>query len=298
MSQQISSEGADARDAIVKALDADGFAVVPGLASDREIASIAQDLEPWFAQTPRCEGDFYGWKTTRIGGLLDKARLVQDLVQHPLILSVVGALLGRACDFYQLNLTQAVRVHPGERAQAPHRDEEMWPAVKESEWLINVMWALDDFSEVNGATRLWPGSHREALDRSIDADKSIAAIMPRGCALIFRGSLTHGAGANISNRARTGLIISYCLGWLKQYENQFLAYPPDVAATFPPALQRLIGYQIHRPNLGGVDGQDPILALEECSASSKARRPHKDALTPEIARELAQLYANSGVSQQ
>ena len=65
-------------------------------------------------------------------------------------LAIAEALLRPACDCIQLNLTQAVRVHPGERAQAPHRDEEMWPASKQAHWLINVMWAVSDFSDASG----------------------------------------------------------------------------------------------------------------------------------------------------
>jgi ectoine hydroxylase-related dioxygenase (phytanoyl-CoA dioxygenase family) len=212
---------------------------------------------------------------------------VQRLALFPRILAIAEALLKPACDCIQLNLTQITRVHPGERAQVPHRDEEMWPADTQGRnWLINVMWAVSDFTEANGATRIWPGSHKRSLERSIDPKDSIAAEMPAGSALVFLGSVTHGAGANTTNEARTGIIVSYCLGWLKTYENQFLAYPRDVARAFPEPLQRLIGYQMHRPNLGGWEGQDPIAYLGDDGRA----KPHVDALTPEIARELKEYY--------
>lgn len=272
---------------VIDQLSHDGYVIFEDMLDEGDIEILSAEIEPWLQRTPRCEGDFYGWRTTRVGGLLDKAPMTQELAMHPAILAIAEAVLKPACDYVQLNLTQAVRIHPGERAQPPHRDEEMWPCEKGGvPWLINVMWALDDFTLENGATRLWPGSHRQALDRSIDPTGSIGAVMRKGSALVFLGALTHGAGANHSAAPRTGLIVSYCLGWLKSYENQFLAYPASVARSFPAALQRLIGYQIHRPNLGGVDGQDPILAL----AGPSAPRPHKDALPPEIAREFAALY--------
>jgi hypothetical protein len=272
----------------VEGLERDGFLVLPGLMNTHELRTLERELEPWIARTPRCEGDFYGWKTTRVGGLLSKAPMVQHLALNPRILAIAETLLRPTCDCIQLNLTQAARVHPGERAQAPHRDEEMWPSDTQGRhWLINVMWAVSDFTEANGATRLWPGSHRVKLDRAVDPANSVAGAMPAGSALVFLGSLTHGAGANTSALPRTGIIISYCLGWLKTYENQFLAYPREVAGCFPEQLQRLIGYQMHRPNLGGWEGRDPI----EYLCAPKTQAPHRDALTPEIEAELKTHYA-------
>ena len=279
------STGAD-----LKALERDGYLLLRDVLTRRETTQLAQELEPWLQSTPRCEGDFYGWNTTRVGGLLSKAPTVQHLVLEPRILAIAEALLRPNCDCIQLNLTQATRVHPGERAQAPHRDEEMWPADKHGrEWLLNVMWAVSDFTEENGATRLWPGSHRVALDRNVDAKNSIAGEMRAGSALLFLGSLTHGAGANLSALPRTGVIVSYCLGWLKTYENQFLAYPREIARCFPTQLQQLIGYRMHKPNLGGWEGQDPIRYLGD----ERAPQPHVDALPPHIAAELRALVSES-----
>lgn len=272
-------------------LERDGFVVLEHVLDQRRRRKLANELEPWLEATPRCEGDFYGWNTTRVGGLLSKAPSVADLVMDPYILKIAEALLRPNCDCIQLNLTQAVRVHGQERPQAPHRDEEMWPwPTNGRHWLLNVMWAVSDFTAENGATRLWKGSHRAALDRGLDPADSVAGVMKAGSALLFLGSLTHGAGQNMTALPRTGVIVSYCLGWLKTYENQFLAYPREVAAAFPEDLQRLIGYRIHRPNLGGWEGQDPIDFLRE----RRGCMPHVDALTPDIEAQLKAYYAGGG----
>jgi hypothetical protein len=276
-------------DADIAALERDGYLILNEVLSSHETATLAGELEPWLQRTPKCVGDFYGWETTRVGGLLSKAPIVQHLVLNARILAIAEALLRPSCDCIQLNLTQATRVHPSERAQAPHRDEEMWPWPSQGRhWLLNVMWAVSEFTEENGATLLWPGSHRAELDRSIDPIDSIAASMPKGSACLFLGSLTHAAGANQSGAPRTGVIVSYCLGWLKTYENQFLAYPREVARCFPERLQRLMGYQMHRPNLGGWEGQDPIGFLD----NDRRPSPHVDALTPEIAEQLRAMRRN------
>lgn len=271
-------------------LERDGFVVLDSVLDERQCQALDRELEPLFEATPRCQGDFYGWNTTRVGGLLSKAPSVRNLVLDPYIMAIAEALLKPNCDCIQLNLTQAVRVHGQERPQAPHRDEEMWPwPTNGRHWLLNVMWAVSDFTDENGATRLWKGSHRGELDRNADPGQSLPGAMKRGSALLFLGSLTHGAGQNLTALPRTGIIVSYCLGWLKTYENQFLAYPRHVAASFPEDLQRLIGYRMHRPNLGGWEGQDPIEYLREHDRPL----PHVDALTPEIEAQLKAHYGET-----
>ena len=87
--------------------------------------------------------------------------------------------------------------------------------------------------------------------------------MNPGSALVYLGSTMHGAGANRSSAARCGMIVSYSLGWLKPFENQWLVYPPEIARTFSPELAALAGYQLHRPNLGNYEGQCPSVLLGE-----------------------------------
>jgi ectoine hydroxylase-related dioxygenase (phytanoyl-CoA dioxygenase family) len=198
-------------------------------------------------------------------------------------------VLGPHCDWYQLNLSQGIRIHPGERQQVPHRDEEMWPCAKgRAEYLVNVMWALSDYTAENGATRLWPRSQFASLSRDVTAEDAVIAEMPRGSALVYLGSVTHCGGANHSSAPRTGLILSYSLGWLKQYENAFLTYPPQVASGFSKPIRDLLGYRIHRPNLGGYEGQDPAVLFETDSHTL----PAIDAIPPGVALELQAHYQN------
>lgn len=265
-----------------------GYVVLRDLLNARQVARINEELAPHYAETPRCVGDFHGWKTTRMGAVLAKAPSARTLALHEAVWPAVQAVLKPRCDYVQLNLAQALLVHPGERAQVPHRDEEMWPVEKGgAPWMLNIMWALTDFTAENGATRIWPGSHRAELDRGMDPGASIAAEMPAGSACLFMGSVTHGAGANQTAHDRAGIIMSYCLGWLKTYENQYLTYPPETARAFSPELQALVGYRMHRPNLGSWNGQDPSVLLREHSEHP----PFEDALPPEIAEELRAYYS-------
>lgn len=242
-------------------LGRDGYVILRDIVSPETIAALHADLDERFARTPFCEGYFYGGRTKRFGGVLKRSAHAEALVRHPLIMAINDHVLGPWCDRYQLNLTQALEIHPGQAAQPPHRDEDMWRGAKgEMEYLINVMWPFSPYRAENGATVIFPQSHNGGALRDAPAGP-IAAEMDPGDALVFLGSTLHGGGENRSEAARTGLIVSYSLGWLKPYENQWLVYPPEVARTFSPELAALVGYQQHRPNLGNYEGRCPSVLL-------------------------------------
>ena len=261
-----------------------GRAVEPGL-----IARIEADLDPRFAATPLCQGAFYGEWTKRFGSLLTRSPAIERLAMHPQVLQIVGKMLLPWCERIALNLTQAIEIHPGALPQLPHRDQDMWQGPKGClEYLVNVMWPLNDFTEENGATRIWPESHgANALAEPDGAP--LAAEMAPGAALLFLGSTLHGAGANRTREVRRGIVIGYALGWLKPYENQWLAYPPEVARAFPPDLAALVGYRQHRPNLGNFEGQCPSVLLDGRAdrplGAVDALRPDQQALVDAYAQE-------------
>lgn len=240
----------------------DGYCVIPEALPREVVATLDRELEDDFDTTPFCRGNFYGERTKRFGRLLTRSSLSARLVQHQLVLGVAEEVLSPWCDTVQLNLTQAIALHPGALPQLPHRDQDMWRgAVGETEYLVNVMWPFTRYTRENGATLIWPESHGvRALDPDVPATACAVEVEP-GSALMFLGSTLHGAGGNESHEVRRGAIVSYCLGWLKPYENQWLAYPPEVARDFSPELAALVGYRQHRPNLGNFEGQCPSILL-------------------------------------
>jgi ectoine hydroxylase-related dioxygenase (phytanoyl-CoA dioxygenase family) len=266
-----------------------GWCVIPSLLPQKAIEALDRDLAGDFEETPFCRGGFYGARTKRFGRLLARSASAAPLVEHPLILAIARRVLGPWCDTIQLNLTQALALHPGAPPQLPHRDQDMWRgAIGETEYLLNVMWPFTPYTSENGATVLWPDSHgRKALDLE-QPDGEFAVELEPGSALLFLGSTLHGAGGNSSGAVRRGAIVSYCLGWLKPYENQWLAYPPEIARGFSPDLAALVGYCQHRPNLGNYEGQCPSVLLRPGSpgrlAATDALRPDQEELVAQFVR--------------
>jgi ectoine hydroxylase-related dioxygenase (phytanoyl-CoA dioxygenase family) len=169
----------------------------------------------------------------------------------------------------------------------------MWQGAKgDHEYLINVIWPLTPFSRENGATQIYPGSHgRDGMAKD-DLGAPVAAECGPGSAICFLGSTAHGAGANETPLARRGIVVGYCLGWLKPYENQWLAYPPDIARSFPPEIAGLAGYRQHRPNLGNYEGQCPSLLLRDDVpqhiGAVDALRPDQEAMLADYADVVAE----------
>lgn len=272
------------------ALSRDGWCVFGRAVEPALIASIEADLDPRFAATPLCQGAFYGAHTKRFGSLLTRSPAIEHLAMRPLILELVEQMLLPWCERIALNLTQAIEIHPGALPQLPHRDQDMWQGPKgRVEYLVNVMWPLTAFARENGGTRLWTGSH---FDQDVpvlpEQDSIVPTVLP-GDALIFLGSTLHGGGGNVSAAPRRGIVISYCLGWLKPFELQWLVYPPQIARHFSPALAALVGYAQHRPNLGNVEGQCPSILLADHVPD---HLPAIDALRPDQA-EAADLFVRS-----
>jgi len=249
---------------VAAALGRDGCAIVERLVTTDLLAQAHTELRPYIESTPFGSDEFAGYHTRRTGGLLARSATCRELVMHPLVLGTVRTVLSHATTF-QLHLTQVIAVGPGEPAQRIHRDQwafDFFPFPQGYEVQCNTIWAMNDFTATNGATRIIPGSnHFEDRREFTEADTEPAA-MPAGSVVFYTGALYHGAGANRSKEVRYGLNITYAVSWLRQEENQYLSVPADVARTFPDALLRLMGYARGAYALGYVDDlRDPLDAL-------------------------------------
>jgi ectoine hydroxylase-related dioxygenase (phytanoyl-CoA dioxygenase family) len=261
-----------------------GYCVLRGILPAATLAALSSELDPRFRRTPFAQGLFSGARTKRFHALLSRSRGAAALVMEPSVLALAEEILLPYCDSLQLNLTQAIELHPACPAQVPHRDQDMWAGEKgRTEYLVNVMWPLSPFTRDNGGTRLWPGSHLQQDRKTLEEAQAVTPEIVPGDALVFLGSTLHGGGANRTLVPRRGIIVSYCLGWLKPYENMWLTYPPAVARDFAPELRDLVGYRRHRPNLGNFDGQCPSILFEDDRPDFLATT---DALAPDQQQRL------------
>jgi ectoine hydroxylase-related dioxygenase (phytanoyl-CoA dioxygenase family) len=260
--------------------DAQGYLVFENVLTEAELAAIRAALAPYLERDIKGRNDFEGLRTNRVYALLAKSPVFADLAIHPLPLAFAEAELGADC---LLSACLAINLQPGESVQPWHFDDggiqirRPRPAFG-----LSAFWAIDATTEVNGATEVIPGSHlwgetappaalgpsaftnAAMRDNALDdgrRDDAVALAMPAGSLALAKGTLWHRGGANRSDRPRLIITPQYCPGWARPLETMLLAVPPPVAATLPERARELLGYSIHPPFMGYVDGAHPRKAL-------------------------------------
>jgi ectoine hydroxylase-related dioxygenase (phytanoyl-CoA dioxygenase family) len=243
-------------------LDADGYTIVEDAIEPElvdELAANLLDLERFFDVEP-ANNSFEGARTLRVYNLLALARVWERVPVHPSVLPLIEHVLDRGCLISSLS---SITILPGETAQPIHADDQLMPLAKPHvPTVCNSMWALTDFDDANGATRIIPGTHLAADSPDFGSTyETIPAAMPRGSVLVWHGSLWHGGGANSTAEDRIGIAMNYCAGWVRQQENQQLGIPVDVARTFSPRLRELVGYGVYNMLIGHINKHTPAQLL-------------------------------------
>ena len=250
---------------VVQALSTVGCAIIERLVDTDVVDHVLQEMQPFIDATPYGSEDFTGLQTKRTGALLARSRSSIDLVAHPLVLDITQQILRPYASTFQLHLTQIIAIDPGSQAQGLHRDQwcfNMFPFPPEMDVEVSTIWALDDFTEENGATRVIPHSLLDPPSAITDDHRALPATMPKGSIVLYTGRTIHGGGANRSQKVRRALNVDYILGWLRQEENQYLSCPPDVARELPEHVQKLAGYSMGAYALGYQDDiRDPLAVL-------------------------------------
>ena len=256
--------------------DRRGYLIFERVLTLDRVAEIRSALAPHLAADRTGRNDFEGLKTNRIYALLAKSPVFAELAIHPLALAFAEAELGPSL---LLSALLAINLHPGESVQPWHFDDSSIRLPRPRPALgISAFWAIDDTTELNGSTEVIPGSHlwdQQAIEgaaspadfasRTIpdagrdarDRPDAVKLTMPSGSLAIAKGTLWHRGGANRSDRPRLIITPQYCVGWARQLENMALAVPADLAGRLPERARELIGYSIHPPFMGHVDGVHP-----------------------------------------
>ncbi len=271
-------------DAIYQALDRDGAVIVENLLPIEVVDRVNEEVEGAVAAADPDEAlfnpvmqAFHGSCTKQVAGMPGISRtFATDVMCEPLLLDICDRVLLPSCARYQLNLGHLLQRGPGAEEQWLHRDEAVWSDVPRPhpELQLATVIAFVDFTRDNGATRVVPGSHRwpdrqllpaeQVMFHQPEPEQIAYAEMPAGSAVIYLGGTIHAGGANSTSIPRRGAHLSYCLGWLRTEENNYLSTPPAVAATLPRRAQELLGYALHDsiPRGGGYLGmvrmQDPV----------------------------------------
>lgn len=267
---------------ICEQFDEQGYVLFDKVLGDEQIKEIRDALAPWLEQNIEGRNVFEGVKSNRIYAMLNKSPRFADLITHPLLLPFVEAELGGSC---LLSACIAIQLNPGETVQPWHFDDAHLQIPRpRAAYGVSAFWAIDKTDENNGATEIIPGSHKwpgESIKGALqtpdleqgttvaeqeaegDHEDAIKVLMEPGSLMIAKGTLWHRGGANNSDKPRLIITPQFCPGWARQLENMLLAVSPENAAKLPTRLQELLGYNIHPPFMGYVDGMHPNKMLQK-----------------------------------
>lgn len=245
-------------------IDTQGYTIVENAIEADLVEALSSALERLETELGTVPGAnrFEGHRTLRIYNLLARDELFERVPVHPRVLPIVESVLDEGCLVSSLS---SIVIDAGETAQPLHADDTLIDLPRPHPPVVcNSMWALTEFTEENGATRVVPGSHRwDQKPEFGSVHDSVPAEMSKGSVLIWNGSLWHGGGANRSDARRIGLAMNYCAGFLRQQENQQLGIPLARVRRFPPRLAELVGYGTYQHLIGHIDKQSPCQALLE-----------------------------------
>lgn len=240
----------------------DGYIIIEKLFSEEAMDALKADALNRFKH-PAGRNNFEGLSTQRLYTMMAETDIANAMVEHPLILGLLDKIFEPN---YLLSQLQVINIHPGEAAQPLHFDDGFypWPRPRRALGAATII-AVDDFTEDNGATIVIPDSHLwgDKMPDSEDKGRAVKAIMPKGSVLFFLGTLWHGGGANKCNASRMCLTAQYCAPFCRTQENFSLSIPKARVKTFSENIQRLLGYSIHPPFMGMVEGKHPKRVLED-----------------------------------
>ena len=234
-----------------------GYTVVEGVLDGGAVDALVEDLARIEAveDIRPSTNAFEGTNTLRAYNLLRHGPLWESIPVHPTVLPIVEGVLDPGCLVSSLS---SIRIRPGETTQPIHADDQLIPLTQPHPPVVcNTMWALTDFTDANGATRLVPDSHLRDKPHFGGDYETVPAEMRRGDVLVWHGSLWHGGGANTTHVDRIGIAMNYCAGWVRQQENQQLGLSPELVGSFVPRLQELVGYGVYFGLIGHVERRSP-----------------------------------------
>ncbi|AMK19577.1 MULTISPECIES: phytanoyl-CoA dioxygenase family protein [Sphingobium] len=254
-----------------------GYCLIKDVLSPDQLATVRQRLVDQAAAEEEAGVAWWEGKaghargpTQRVWNLANKGQPFLDMLKLPIVDYFMRPALG---DYYTVSNYLSVIAGPGNEPQQLHYDQTgVQPAVGQFPVGMNILWFLDDVTEANGGTRVFPGSHEVHVgpDNIFVSDGTVAAEGPAGSAMIFDTRLWHGTGANRTDKLRHVAITLFYRAWMRPQVNPWTSIHPDVAASFDDQLKVMFGYRCTSTHGGREDqiegelnGYDPSTLVTE-----------------------------------
>lgn len=192
-------------------------------------------------------------RSQRIFNLINKDAAFAPLVEHPVVLELMDAELGKDAVLLDVSINNV----------GAHTDSGGWhidsPISLVPEPLpnftlaIQTVWMLDDFTASNGATHVVAGSHltlKQPPRGKGEMETEVVLEAPAGSLAMWLSQTWHRHGANVTDQARTGLIAQYGRAWVKPFVDLRSPLTTEFAARLSPRLRYMMGCNANAPVRG------------------------------------------------
>lgn len=204
-----------------------GYVVFTEVLSREEIEQVKEKVDS-LAKEELTDGvaHLYGENLQRVWNLVNKDQIFQELITFPYILAWAEAIFDRDTNHakYFLSSFQANILKPNAAAQILHIDTPVPDPLPPWEMKVNTIWALDDFTESNGATQVIAGSHknrRRPVNANPEDHKGLeSVVVPAGSIFLTSGSLWHRSGSNRTDKPRRALLGSFAASYFREISSE------------------------------------------------------------------------------
>jgi ectoine hydroxylase-related dioxygenase (phytanoyl-CoA dioxygenase family) len=229
-------------DAALKDLDEGGLAIVSNAFSPAEIDEARTTVLSLAASELVEGGAVLANGTQRVFGLIQKAPIFRRIAVNPQALALAHHILGPRMMLYSM---QAHIVPPGGRMY-PHFDQSDHKPMPPFPVVAAVVVMLEDFTVENGATLIGVGRFAQSLE---DPAPPVEEMKPltgaKGTMSAYGGLLWHSTGVNHTTTPRVGILLHYCMPWIRQHENYQRTISAAVARDMTPQMRDLLGIHEH-----------------------------------------------------
>lgn len=248
---------------ILKQVEVEGYCVVPGMLAGKRLdrvrtaftaATDEMKRRGLVVFDPRLDPNAHN---IRVNNLPDMDPVFMELLRDPLALDVARALLEPGAIVSNFSANVAL---PGSAPMKVHSDQALIvPAPWQDQWVLNVIWCLDDVRAENGGTLYLPGSHRIRTheDVPVNADQQMRSFSaPAGSFIVMDGRLWHSSGHNTTqDESRALLFALYSRSFVRQQMNWEALLSDETKARLTEDDRTLLGMG----PLGNVSGVDLIM---------------------------------------
>ena len=181
--------------------------------------------------------------------LLLGGRPFEKAMMNEVALALISYLLGNSCVISSMT---AMFKGPGTIKLDLHADAAPIPPPLPTYAVgANATWVLSDYSQENGSTCFWPGSHKFCRQPTPEERENLSALVPvtarAGSLIVWHGNTWHGAFPRTVSGLRMNLIMFFCRPFLQQQEWYRDRLSPEVLERNGPRFAQLVGIDLPFP---------------------------------------------------